>query len=66
VSRAAAGYEGYAWGGWGVAEVDCFVGDVAGYGGVCVRDAEEGGGDEVGGGVDEVFRWGGVSIVSKS
>lgn len=49
MSGPAARNEGHAWRGWGLAEVDCFVCDVASYRGVCVRDAEEGGVDEVGG-----------------
>lgn len=60
VAGAAAGEEGD-WRGRGAGldggwfEVDCLVGEVAGDGRVGVRDAEEGGGDEVGGVVDEVF-----------
>lgn len=42
--------------------VDYFVGDVALDGGVCVRDGQEGGVDEVGGVVDEMFRY--VTFVS--
>jgi hypothetical protein len=53
VPAAAAGDEGYL--GRGGAVREDFVGQVAGYAGVEVRDAQERGGNEVCGGVDEVF-----------
>lgn len=56
VAAAAAGDEGDLRGGErGGGQVDYFVGEVALYGGVGVGEGEEGGGDEVGGVVDEVF-----------
>jgi hypothetical protein len=53
VPAAAAGHEADLRGGRAVGQD--FVGQVAGNGGVEVRDAQERGGDEVCGGVDEVF-----------
>ena len=54
MAAAAAGDDGDL--GSAVFAVDYLVGDVALHGGVCVGDGEEGGGDEVGWVVDEVFR----------
>lgn len=56
VAAAAAGDDGDLGRAGGLA-VDDFVGDVALQRGVCVGEGEEGGGDEVGWVVDEVFGW---------